>query len=84
MYHPLDGALQQVSEDHVVGGYMLTKCLGGTSLQEPVEPFAQLFSLLPNSRFLLCSDGITDELTDAHTHTCYRPDRRPTPLCRRL
>lgn len=65
MYHQLDGALQQVSEDHVVGGYMLTKCLGGTSLQEPVEPFAQLFSLLPNSRFLLCSDGITDELTDA-------------------
>ena len=65
MYHQLDGRLQQVSEDHVVGGYMLTKCLGGTSLQEPVEPFAQLFSLLPNSRFLLCSDGITDELTDA-------------------
>jgi protein phosphatase len=66
MYHQVDGALQQVSEDHVIGGYMLTKCLGGTSLQGPVEPFVQLFSLLPNSRFLLCSDGITDELSDAH------------------
>ncbi len=65
IYHQLGGSLRQVSQDHVVGGYMLTKCLGGTSVREPVEPFARALDLPPGSSVLLCTDGITDELSDA-------------------
>jgi protein phosphatase len=64
IYKEVNGALRQVSEDHVVGGYMLTKCLGGTSVRTPVEPFITSADLPSGSRLLLCSDGITDELSD--------------------
>jgi protein phosphatase len=60
----VNGALRQVSEVHVVGGYMLTKCLGGTSVRAPVEPFTKSADLPSGSRMLLCSDGVTDELSD--------------------
>lgn len=68
IYHELGGALRQVSEDHVVGGYMLTKCLGGTSVRAPVEPFATTVAIPRCSRVLLCSDGVTDELSDEIIH----------------
>lgn len=65
IYHEVGGALKQLSEDHVVGGYMLTKCLGGASVSAPVEPFVLTVAMLKGSRLLLCSDGVTDELADS-------------------
>lgn len=59
-----DGKLCQVSEDHVVGGYMLTKCLGGVSGSEPVGGHVTSAPLGDHCRILMCTDGVTDELHD--------------------
>jgi serine/threonine protein phosphatase PrpC len=56
--------LARLSEDHVVGGYLLTKCLGGTPQIGTIEPFVRQVELTRGSRFLLCTDGLTDELED--------------------
>ena len=80
IYHELGGMLRQVSEDHVVGGYMLTKCLGGTSLRAPVEPFATTVAIPYRSRVLLCSDGVTDELSDDTIHRLLQGENPATAL----
>ena len=64
IYHLAEGELQQISEDHVVGGYMLTKCLGGSSSPSLVEPFVRVQNIQEGSRILLYTDGVTDELPD--------------------
>nr|WP_314444399.1 protein phosphatase 2C domain-containing protein [uncultured Sphingomonas sp.] len=58
-----EGGLQQLSEDHVVAGHMLTKCLGGKAFNDPVDPYVVAAPLVSDVSFLLCSDGVTDELS---------------------
>jgi protein phosphatase len=64
IYIANSGALIRVSEDHVVRGNLLTKCLGGSSLPAPVDPFVRSVQLSRGCRILLCTDGLTDELQD--------------------
>ena len=64
IYAYSEGALVRLSEDHVVGGYLLTKCLGGASAPAPVEPYVREIELTPGSRILLCTDGLTGEVDD--------------------
>jgi protein phosphatase len=58
------GVLIQVSVDDVVGGYQLTQCLGGFDRQAQINPHVRLLALRPGASLLLCTDGLTDLLTD--------------------
>jgi protein phosphatase len=70
-----DGELQMVSEDHVVAGNQLTQCLGGFSIPAALDPHIQEFAFKTGDRILLCTDGLTDELSDAHISTLLQSDR---------
>jgi protein phosphatase len=60
-----DSGLRQISEDHVVEGHVLTRCLGGWSTNG-LNPAIRTLPLLPSARILLCTDGLTDMVSDAH------------------
>ncbi len=51
-----DGRLQQVTEDHGMGGY-ITQALG---LDRGVEPDVSEVATPPGARLLLCSDGLSN------------------------
>ncbi|MFL6725893.1 MAG: PP2C family protein-serine/threonine phosphatase [Sphingomicrobium sp.] len=55
--------LLRLSEDHVLYGYMLTRCLGA-SAGTSAEPHILHVKPRIATRFLLCTDGVTDELDD--------------------
>ncbi len=61
-----DGYLQQRSEDHIVGvpggARTLLQAIGGSSTLLPVKPSVQMESIRAGRKYLLCSDGLTDEV----------------------
>lgn len=59
-YSLRDGQLRRLSQDHVINGYMLTRCLGSAV----ADPYIRHIDCLRPSRFLLCTDGITNELSE--------------------
>ena len=63
------GVLRQISVDHVVEGYILTQCLGG-SRPIALAPFISIIPVRPSTRFLLCTDGLTDMVTDDQISAC--------------
>ncbi len=64
IYRWTSAGLVQISVDHALGGGVLTQCLGGTPRPMPLDPFVGLIPLEPDSRFLLCSDGLTNMVPD--------------------
>jgi protein phosphatase len=59
-----DGALlRQISEDQVVGGNLLTQCLGGGRQFPPIASVSRV-PLKARTRLLLCSDGLSDMVGD--------------------
>jgi serine/threonine protein phosphatase PrpC len=70
-YH--DGSLQQVSTDHVPLGArssIITQSLGGASAFTAIEPDIGADDLAVPSRWLVCSDGLTDMVGDADIARC--------------
>lgn len=63
IYH-MGTRLTLISEDHVVGGNMLTRCIGGTQENFLPEPFVMRILWEAGQRLLLCSDGLTDMVSD--------------------
>lgn len=65
------GNFQQITRDHTPdgeSGYQLTRCLGiGESAQAEAYP-----PLPPNSRLLICTDGLTDRLDSAEIEAILR------------
>jgi PPM family protein phosphatase len=71
------GELQRLSEDHVVHGHMLTQCLGGLSKRHKLAPCIVTQSLPAYSRLLLCSDGLTDLVSDDRIEDILANSDRP-------
>ncbi len=61
------GYLNQRSDDHVVvtpeGRRSLSQSMGGTTDLRKVRPCVKLERLKPGRRYLLCTDGLTDEVS---------------------
>lgn len=62
IYH-MGTTLTLVSEDHVIDGHILTRCIGGSNRDVP-EPFITRVLWKQGQRLLLCTDGLTDMLDD--------------------
>ena len=58
------GELTQISQDDVVGGNMLTQCLGGFMEPIPLDPHVREIHLPHGAKLILCTDGLTDMVTD--------------------
>lgn len=78
IYQHLDGKVTQLSDDHVVEGYMLTQCLGGFSTRASIEPHVRDIAIKPGMKLLLCSDGLTDMIAD-DTIEALLDERSPNP-----
>jgi protein phosphatase len=63
--------LRQVSKDHVPQvetgrrrSHAVTQALGGLRTEGPISPHTHSFTLDPDDTILLCSDGLTDMISD--------------------
>jgi PPM family protein phosphatase len=75
VYRYRGGSLQQLSVDHVPPGlrsHIITQSLGGGLGFMPVEPHIDADDLHAPSRWLICSDGLTDMIDDAEMAHCLR------------
>jgi serine/threonine protein phosphatase PrpC len=73
VYRYRDGSLQQVSTDHVPPGArssIITQSLGGALAFTAIEPDIGADDLVVPSRWLVCSDGLTDMVGDADITRC--------------
>ncbi len=66
----------QISKDHS-DGHMLTLCLGGTVIERPLEPDEFQHKAVPGSRILLCSDGLTNFVSDREIRSLIFDDTDP-------
>ena len=69
IYRHFQGKFQQISTDHVIGGKMLgkaplTQYLGFQEENMALEPSIVEIGYQPGSSYLICSDGVTDMLSD--------------------
>ena len=64
IYIFVDGTLTQLSVDDAIKG-QLTQCLGGNQEQVPLSPHVVRHPFGPGALLLLCSDGLTDMISDA-------------------
>lgn len=64
VYHMRSGKLKQISLDHSEGRGVLLQYLGVSPDEFILEPYFEKIRLKDKDRFLLCSDGVTDMLSD--------------------
>jgi len=73
VYRHRGGSLQQVSVDDVPPGMrsgLITQSLGGSLAFVPIEPHIGVDDLDVPSRWLICSDGLTDMVSVAEIARC--------------
>ena len=100
IYRVVDGTMTQVSQDHSEVGELVafgllseeealrhparnivTRCLG----RDPLDPVdSWVLPLHPGERFLLCSDGLTNELRDPEVSRLLRDGDDPQAIADRL
>ncbi len=62
----------------------LTRAIGGRLVAVEVKPHIRALSVAKRARFLVCSDGITDMLSDAVLQETIATEREPAAAVRRL
>lgn len=81
LYTAQEGDLAQRSVDHRLEGkrsHILTQSLGGAICRLPLDPYVRRLTVFDEHQFLLCSDGLTDMLTDDEiARTLARRPRQP-------
>jgi protein phosphatase len=80
------GCLNALTLDHTVGGnssskqrsHVLTQSLGGTTYQIPLRPHLNTVSICRGDLIVLCTDGLTDMLSDERIEVILAA-ARPSP-----
>lgn len=65
IYASTGTGLVRISEDHALGGGVLTQCLGGSRHPMPLDPLVARVRWEDVDLILLCSDGLTNMVDDA-------------------
>lgn len=77
VYRELDGYLGQLSVDDTPAGErtaVITQALGGATNFQAIAPNVTTESQTPGRRYLLCTDGLTDELSLDAIEACLDDD----------
>lgn len=79
IYRLTEGDFSQISRDHVLKNYMfgkppLTQFLGIEEAEMKLEPTIAALPYENGDRYLLCSDGVTDMLSDSEIEEIIRQD----------
>lgn len=89
IYRLHDGQLQQLSTDHSLNNLMgvarhsniITNCIGGGCKTSYIDILKCTENVQPGDIFMLCSDGLTDMLTDEKVQTLLNDDADASLLC---
>lgn len=89
IYRLHDGQLQQLSTDHSLNNLMgvsqhsniITNCIGGGCKTSYIDILKCTESVKPGDIFMLCSDGLTDMLSDEEVQTLLNDDADASLLC---
>ena len=89
IYRLHDGQLQQLSTDHSLNNLMgvaqhsniITTCIGGGCKTSYIDILKCTESVKPGDIFMLCSDGLTDMLSDEEVQTLLNDDADASLLC---
>lgn len=78
IYQQSQGQIRQISSDHVLRSYMfgkapLTQFLGVEESEMKLEPSVKALEYQEGDRYLLCSDGVTDMLSDKKSKRLWLP-----------
>lgn len=92
-YRLRDGQMTQISMDHcekltkeeqLQSKARLTQCIGGASEGKRLEPYIASGSLSEGDLFLLCSDGLTDMVSEAEIQVLLAEETRIESCVERL
>lgn len=89
IYRLHDGQLQQLSTDHSLNNLMgvtqhsniITNCIGGGCKTSYIDILKCTESVKSGDIFMLCSDGLTDMLSDEEVQTLLNDDADASLLC---
>ena len=89
LYRMRNGALQQLTTDHSLNNMLgssehssvITNCIGGGSIQSYMDIVRMTDDFLPSDLYLLCSDGLSDMLSDQQIEVLLKSGGDADALC---
>jgi len=89
LYRMRNGALQQLTTDHSLNNMLgssehssvITNCIGGGSIHSYMDIVRMTDDFLPSDLYLLCSDGLSDMLSDQQIEVLLKSGGDADALC---
>ena len=89
LYRFRDGVLRQISIDHSLNtlkgekrhSNIITNCIGGGSTHSYLDMYDFTNDFLPGDAYILCSDGLSDMVSDANIERMMAHDATANELC---